>query len=608
MLSEVPGVQVLPDGPRGQFTRVFLRGAASNQTLVLVDGVPQNDATTGGGYDFNDLGTAGVERIDVLGGSYGVLYGSEAIGGVVAVTTRRGLGPWRGSVRFEGGSFATHREVFAGGGGDDEFDLWFTAANEASGGERKHEDFESQTVATRIGFRVTESLRADLSLRGNHSDVEVPFDFPAFGSTILPEDPNIERDRSTVSTALNLTHQVRDFLTTRFTVSWLQVDSSFENGTDGPELIDPDFTPGTGDEITVVRYELDSDNTAQDLRFRLAPTLQLARLLGWRRREDGGVEIDVTAGGEFLDQRSESDTSFPNFGAPGYSASTIHRDIDTTSFFALAEARFPDLGPVRGGVFSVGARNDDNDAFGDETSPFVGARCEVGPVDTLLRSSWGEGFRAPKPSELDDPTAGNPDLGPETSESFDVGVLQPLVGGRVEVGATWFRLDTDDLIAFDPAATSPSRPFGQLVNFNRTRTDGWEFEARADLGAGFTVRGNYTDLDPRDRDTDAFLPNRSERFGGAGVSWERGAWLLSLDALWSSKFPDQGGEYTYPEPDEREAPGRRALVNLTARWQVNRHVTVFGRIENLLDDDWVATPTSPAGTPLGVFAGLQLDW
>jgi len=608
MLSEVPGALVLPGGPLGQFTRVSLRGAASNQTLVLVDGIPQNDATSGGTFDFNDLGTSAVERIDVLGGSYGVLYGSEAIGGVVAVTTRRGLGPWRGLLSAEGGSWSTHRETFGGGGGDDDFDLWVTATNEGSHGERRREAFDANSITTRFGFRLAENLRADVSLRGIDSRVQSPFDYPAFGSTVLAEDANIERKRSTLAGGVTLTHEHQSWLTTRLTASVLRVHSKFDNGSDGPETLDPDGTSASGDESTVTRDELDSDNVARDLRVRLAPTVAVAKLLGWRPRAEGGVELDVTFGGEWLGQDSRSTTRYPNFGAPGYAKGSVDRNIDTWSAFTLAEARLPDAGVFRDGVLAFGARHDHNDAFGGEGSPFVGGRFDFAPTGTTLRSSWGQGFRAPKPAELDDPDAGNPDLGPETSQSFDVGAVQPLLGGRLEIGATWFQLDTDDLIAFDPSATSAAHPYGQLVNFSRTRTTGWELEARADLGAGFTLRGTFTDQDPRDLDTDAPLPNRSERFAGGGVSWERGPWLVSLDAIWSSKFPDQGGEITYPEPDERRAPGRRALVNLAARWRASEHVSLFARVENLLDDDWVATSTSPAGSPLGVFAGVQFDW
>ena len=185
---------------------------------------------------------------------------------------------------------------------------------------------------------------------------------------------------------------------------------------------------------------------------------------------------------------------------------------------------------------------------------------------------------------------------------------QDLLDGRVEVGVTAFRLDVDGLIAYDASATTPSRPFGRLMNFQNTRTTGTEWEARADLGAGFTLRGAYTRQNPRDLDAGDPLPNRSREFAGGGVSWEHGGFLASLDGTWSTKLPNVGGEYVSPDGDARRAPGRRALVNLTARWRADANVTLFARVENLLDDDWVATPTSPAGTGRGVFAGVQIDF
>ncbi|MCE9638362.1 MAG: TonB-dependent receptor [Planctomycetes bacterium] len=608
LLSEVPGALVASDGPHGQYSRLYMRGAASNQTLVLVDGVPQNDATGGGLFDFNDLGTATVDRVDVLRGSYGVLYGSEAIGGVVSVTTRRGRGPWRGFARLEGGSFASRNESAGFGGGDDDFDLWVTAANDSTNGDQRRTGFDATEASVRTGFRLAPNLRADWTLRSNSSRAASPYDFPLFGATVLPEDGNIERDRKTFSTGVTLTHEACGYLTTRLSASWLRVQSTFLNGSDGPERLDPDGTPGNGDEITVVRDELDSRNVARDFRMRLAPTIEVWKALGWKSRRDGGVELDVTFGGEFLDQESTSDSTSPNFGAPGSSTTSIGRGINTMSGFAQAEARFPDLGPVHDAVVAVGARRDRHEVFGSESSPFVGARAEFAPTATTLRGSWGEGFRAPKPSELDDPFVGNGALGAETSQSYDAGVSQDLLDGRLELGVTAFRLDVDGLIAYDGTATSPARPFGQLVNFQNTRTTGTEWEARADLGAGFNVRGAYTRQNPRDLDTGRPLPNRSREFAGGGVSWERGAFLTSLDALWSTKLPDQGGEYTAPDGDARRAPGLRALVNLTARWRASENVTLFGRIENLLDDDWVSTPTSPAGTGRGVSAGVQIDF
>ncbi len=193
VLREAAGVYALRDGPRGQTSRVFTRGAASNQTLVLVDGIPQNDATGGGGFDFNDFGTDAVERVEVLRGSYGVLYGSEAIGGVISVTTRRGGGPARGFVRVEGGSFDTHREVVGVSGGDDRFDAALTVGTLRSKGERDREAFRTSEWTGRVGMLLTPRARLETSLRYVDSEVESPFDFATTG--VLPEDPNTRRTR-----------------------------------------------------------------------------------------------------------------------------------------------------------------------------------------------------------------------------------------------------------------------------------------------------------------------------------------------------------------------------------------------------------------------------
>lgn len=607
VLREAPGAYVSPDGPPGQFTRVFLRGAASNQTLVLVDGIPQNDATAGGLYDFNDLGMTGVERVEVLRGSYSVLYGSEAIGGVVSVTTRRGRGAPAGYAVAQGGSFGTRLEEAGFSFGDEALDFAISVGDSASDGDHDRERFRQHDAVGRFGAELADSLRFDGSLRVAQSGVESPYDFASSG--VLPEDANIGRRRETVSGGGVLTWDASEDVAVRAVLSALDVKSHFDNGPDGVELVDPDFTPGSGDEFRAFRDELVSDNSATDLRGRLEATWMLLR----RGRDAMGLE--VTGGGEHLDQRTISTSVSPNFGAAGTSATRSNETTRTNSLFAQAELRAPEGGrgegayrwdTVRDAVLAAGLRTDDHSEFGSESSPYVGARAKVEEVD--LRANWGQGFRAPKASELFDPFVGNDALGAETSESLDVGASRPFLGGALTAGVTWFRLDVDGLIAYDADAVTPSRPFGQLTNFSRTRTEGFEYETAADLGAGFRLRGAYTTQNPRDRDTGEPLPNRARRFGSAGLSWERGPVLVSLDGSFSGSNGGQGGEFTAPDADARSHPGRRTLVDLTVSWRAADTVTLFGGIRNLLDDDWVATPSSPAGTGIGVYAGAQVEF
>ena len=93
-----------------------------------------------------------------------------------------------------------------------------------------------------------------------------------------------------------------------------------------------------------------------------------------------------------------------------------------------------------------------------------------------------------------------------------------------------------------------------------------------------------------------------------GVAWEDGPWLVSVDGYYSGRLHDQGGEFTYPEPREREVPGRVRVIDVAARWQATEQLSFFARVENVTDDDYVTTPSAPAGPPLGAFVGAQWDF
>src|SRR5262245_39032494 len=322
--------------------------------------------------------------------------------------------------------------------------------------------------------------------------------------------------------------------------------------------------------------------------------------------------LSLTGGGEHLNQRTISSSTSPNFTAPGYSTTRLDDTTRTNSLFAQAELRgrqgddADDWDVIGHGVVTAGYRADDHSEFGNEGSPYAGVRTEL--FKTTLRSSYGEGFRAPKPSELFDPFVGNAGLDAETSESFDVGASRGFFDDTLMLGVTWFRLDVDGLIAYDAAAITPTRPFGQLTNFASTRTEGFEYETAVALGRGWSVRGSYTTQNPRDRDTGLPLPNRARRFGSAGVSYEIGQVLVALDGFFSGENGRETHANPGPDEDARDHPGRRSLVDLTMRWRATKALTVFGGVRNLLDDEWVATASSPAGTGIGGFVGAQLDF
>jgi len=561
-LRQVPGVSVARGGTPGAATSLFLRGAGSNQVLVLQDGIPLNDPTIGGQFNFFDFDALNLDRVEVLRGSYGALYGSQAIGGVVNLVSRRGEGPGEFRASGEYGSFRSHRETLSGWGGDDDADWSFGLSETGTAGPHDRQGFRSVSFAGRLGARVGGDGRLAMTVRALDSTAEDPFDF----GTPLPPDDNIRREREIAAVGLSVEKPIRRRLTARVRASITDIDSAFRNGDDANPAATPEFQSTT--EATVAE----------------AGVSLLAVLL-----EDGprGARLEAVAG---ADARSEESLGFSE--SPFGSGLDLDATARNTGLFLLATGG---LGPV---TVTAGGRRDDHSQGGREWSPQAGARLEVERTDSVLRANYGEGFRAPTPSEFLDPFVGNPALGPEESASVDAGVDQR-IGDRLEVEATWFRLRTRDLIAFDGTRFV-------LDNISRAEVQGVEAGARLDAGGGLVLRGSWTRQRPRDASTGARLTNRPDGFGTLGAEWTRGDWTLAADAYHQGAVDDLGARG--PDQRLRDAAGRRTILNLSARWRATDRVAVIARIENALDAEYVETPTAPKGLPFAAFLGVAVDF
>jgi vitamin B12 transporter len=554
-LRQIPGLTVARGGTAGAATSIFLRGAASNQVLVLQDGMPLNDPTLGGQFNFFDLDALNLGRVEVLRGSYGALYGSNAIGGVINLVSRRGEGPGTFELSLEGGSFLSHRETFTGSGGDESADWSFGVANTGTDGPHDRQAFRSRSFSGLFGAEVAGDGRAEVAIRWLDSTAEDPYDF----GNPLPKDDNIRRERQVSAIGLTFEKPLARILTFKGRASVTDADSSFRNGGD---------TPGAVAEFESLAHATTTFGGASV-------------------KADFHDDLSVVGG---VDGESETSNNFSEspFGAGN--------DIDGTTrnagAYVLVRAA---VGPVS---VDGGGRYDDHSQAGSEWSPQVGARLDIERTRTVLRGNYGQGFRAPTPSEFADPFVGNPDLVPESSQSVDAGFEQRL-GEAVTVEGTWFRLRTEDLIAFDPATFL-------LGNISRTETEGYEVGASAKVGGGVVLRGSYTKQFPRNLVTGGRLPNRPDAFASGGAEWTRGKWTFTADAYWQSDVDDLG--QTGPDQDLRDHPGRRFLLNVGARFRVNESITVFARVENALNEEYVETPTAPKGAPVAVFAGVTLGF
>ena len=162
VLRDVAGVNVVQTGSMGTATSVFIRGSTSNQVLVLIDGVEINSTTTGA-YDFANLTTESIERIEVLRGAGGTLYGSQAIGGVINIITKRGQGPLDVGVSAQGGNGWTNRQVATLRGGVGNLGYAFSVGHIGSQGFRSvNDDYRNLSTSARLDYQLTENA----SLKG----------------------------------------------------------------------------------------------------------------------------------------------------------------------------------------------------------------------------------------------------------------------------------------------------------------------------------------------------------------------------------------------------------------------------------------------------------
>jgi vitamin B12 transporter len=479
-LRTVPGLDVVQSGGPGTVTSLFLRGTSSTQTLVLVDGVPLNSPYFGG-TDVSSLSTANVERIEVVRGPFSALYGSEAIGGVIRIFTRR-------SAEGEGvhghGSFALGNADAKEGIGEIRFlegalSGAFGFRRTLSWGDQSNEFFSGTTLSGAVTATLAEGASMGVSVRRETGRTGVPTD----GANPTPER-STSADTTTVEVPFS--YSLSKNLSLSASVRYTRDQPGYS------DPADPFFTSSTTD----------------------------ARRAGGR----------VAATGTFGAHRVAAGVDYERTQVYNESSFGVGLDGETTHTFALfAEDRIALAGEKL--VATAGLRWDDHSTFGSAVSPRVTVAWRVAPA-TKLRAAGGSAFRAPSLGELYYPFSGNPDLKPERSTGFELGVEQAF--GRAVVGElTGFWNDIRDLIQYDGATF-------RNENIGRARTRGVEVAVRTAVGEQAFLRASYTYLDAKDLDADTELVRRPRHRASltAGTGFGKGG-SFSVTALWVGDRADK---------------------------------------------------------------------
>lgn len=560
LLRDLPGLAVSRTGTVGSQTQIRIRGAEGNQTLVLIDGIEATDPVGNFEFDFADLVTTGIERIEVLRGPQGALYGSEAIGGVIQILTRD---PGEGTefeAFAEGGSFGTARLGATASAGTERLGAtvsvgWHdTDGVSAAPGGTERDGYRNRTLSGKIVARPLDGLTLGLVARHVAAETEVDAQDFLSGRVV---DADIGRDFEAFYGRAHAALALFDDLLTQ-TVSLELTDTDSNNVTDGA-----------------------FDNAFSGERFKLR----------WQSTLDTGT-VALTGAVEHEELRFRAVAA-----DPADPANQRQKD-DQTSL--VGEARVEAFDRL---FLTLGLRHDMNDVFADETTWRTTLALDIDAA-TQLHGSYGTGVSDPTFFDrfgfFPDQFIGNPDLTPERARGWDVGLRREFLDGRLRLDATWFSTDLrDEIVSVFDVATFLSTVENQAGQSDRR---GVELAARYEPAPGLVLDAAWTFLDAEEPDGSREI-RRARHIASFTATWTpaNGRGEVSLDL-------DYNGEQD--DLDFSAFPARRVtlddflLVTLAARWRLARGLELFGRIENLLDQEHSAV--LGFNTPgIGAFGGLR---
>ncbi|KZX92996.1 TonB-dependent receptor [Erythrobacter sp. HI0019] len=531
VLRTVPGVTFNRNGGIGTNAGVSIRGAESDQTVVLIDGVKLNDpASPGGGFNFGPLLLGNIARVEVVRGSQSVLYGSQAIGGVVNLITREPteeLGMFaraeygaRDTTELTGNVSGRFGPVAASIGASYLHTDGISAFSEARGGAER-DGFESLGVNGKIDIALSENLSIDL--RGFYADGEVGIDgFPAPDYVFADVDEVSYRNDFVGYAGLNA-----DFLDGRFRN---RLGFAYTN-------------------IDRRNFNFDTDTETFDANGE-------NRRYEYQGVFDAAEFVELVFGAE----REESD----------FRSGTDEADVWINSVYGQVN-----LSPVTGLSLTGGVRYDDHETFGDATTFAASGAYTPNSGDTVVRASYGEGFKAPSLYQIYS-TYGNPALLPEESESWDVGITHSFLDRRAQIGVTYFERDSTNLIGFVSTATPP---FGFYDNTELASAKGWEFGLAVRPVDGFDVALNYTNIDAIDETTGNKLARRAEDKADLVVDYRmnNGIGIGATVLVVGDSFDNAS--------NTRQLDGY-VVADLRASYGVTEQLEIFGRVENLFDEEY----------------------
>ncbi len=559
-LRDLPGVTVQQNGPAGTISGFAVRGAPQQYVRVEVDGIEISDMTAPQvSPSLSGLLIDDVSRIEVLKGSQSALYGGQAVGGVISITSPQATEPGiENRLILEGGSHSTFRGGYTLSGMTDRAAFALTAARFQTDGFSAAEELDGNTEND--GYRTTRLSASGTFFLNDQTDAFVS----GFWQT---EDGDYDE-----------------------TVDGRPVDaeSTYEADSWGARA-GVDFTADFGLENTLAISYFDVDRTNDAKNPLFGPSTYRTR----------GDRTTV----EYLGAYAASEALTLQFGA-NYQYETTDTlfsspfgdtpaDADSWIAGAFVQSSWT---PTDTLAIDGAARIDEHSEFGFYPTGRVTAAWLPDP-DTTIRGSLGSGFRAPSNFELFDAFSGNPDLEPETSVSADLGVARRIAGDRGQLSATLFWLEIDDLIEFDPHTSLYVQADGRSTSRGVEASALWTFSEALTLAASYT----YTDAEqpngaPRDR-----IPENDLALRAAGA-FQRFSYEIGANFVWGFR-DDSARDFNGNVIDSEGFADSWTVVNARLAYAVTETAEVYVRAANLFDEQY-QTARGYSAEDRAFFAGV----
>jgi vitamin B12 transporter len=546
-IEPVPGLEIVQSGGIGGNAVAFIRGANSEHTLVLLDGIELNNpASPNRAFNLTNLTLENIEKIEVLRGPQSSLYGSDAMGGVMNIISKKADKGLKMTVQSEGGSYNSFTQVGNLSYGSDWIevsngvtrqDIGNISAANSRDGNFEHDGYENTSLSNRVKLTPSEVFDANLTTRYDRSNAALDNTGGVGG-----DDPN------------------RRFNNEEF----------FVRGEAKGHLLDKTLTPALS--IAYSHHDLrdsnDPDSSVNEfLRSNYkGDLLKLQGVTNWSpTRYLSGVLGAET-------ERERADSYYRSDGAYGpFEDNMQGADARTNALFS--EARISRNKTV---YLDLGGRLDDHSRFGTYKTWRVAPAYLLNDA-TKLRGSVGTGFKAPSLVQLYS-SYGNSDLRPEENVGWDVGIDRKLIKDRLSASASYYHNHFDNLISFDPNTYI-------LNNIRNAETSGCEISTDLTFTNDLSVRAAYTYTDSQDDDTGEALLRRPKNKATVTLVYLPTS-RVKTQLQWRAHSNRSDMDYSAPNGPERITLGGYATVNFTASYQLSETVELFSRIDNLFDKEY----------------------